>query len=170
MFRGLREGAHFKEGSAMEKTLSSEDLAAYREALVRKLAALRGFQNSDKEVLAGSGSSKEPEHVAKALYVAAETVSAGLITIAEQMAVQYEEALQRLGDGTYGFCEMCDQSIPKARLDAVPDTTRCVGCQRQWEREHDGIWDLGPVNLPDFDDGFAPDVAYATSLEGARLF
>jgi DnaK suppressor protein len=44
-----------------------------------------------------------------------------------------ENALRRLALGTFGVCEMCDEAIPVARLQALPYATRCVKCQRTAE-------------------------------------
>ncbi len=41
---------------------------------------------------------------------------------------EVEAALERLERGAYGVCESCGQSIPRERLDAVPQTTHCVKC------------------------------------------
>ncbi len=35
-------------------------------------------------------------------------------------------ARQRVADGTYGTCEVCDEPIPQGRLEARPWATRCV--------------------------------------------
>jgi DnaK suppressor protein len=43
--------------------------------------------------------------------------------------------------GTYGKCEVCNISIPVARLNALPFSTLCVQCQR--EMETDGGWGAG---------------------------
>ncbi len=43
------------------------------------------------------------------------------------------EARRALTDGTYGTCRDCGQEIPPARLEAVPEAVRCVGCQRRFE-------------------------------------
>jgi RNA polymerase-binding protein DksA len=40
-----------------------------------------------------------------------------------------EEALDRIGQGTFGICVVCKQSIPKVRLDAVPWTHLCLKCK-----------------------------------------
>jgi DnaK suppressor protein len=53
-----------------------------------------------------------------------------------------EVALQLLAQGRYGVCEGCNQSIPVARLQALPYATTCINCQRQNEssgnsRSHD---------------------------------
>jgi DnaK suppressor protein len=40
-------------------------------------------------------------------------------------------ALERLDSGTYGNCESCGNTIPTARLDAIPHARVCVSCPRQ---------------------------------------
>ena len=44
-------------------------------------------------------------------------------------------ALQRLDEGTYGTCELCEQAIETSRLAALPEVTTCLECQRRRERE-----------------------------------
>jgi RNA polymerase-binding transcription factor DksA len=39
-----------------------------------------------------------------------------------------EHALGRLAAGTYTECQRCGEEIPAARLEAVPETSTCVGC------------------------------------------
>jgi len=46
-----------------------------------------------------------------------------------------DEALGRVDDGTYGVCENCGADIAEARLQALPFTRLCVGCQAERERE-----------------------------------
>jgi DnaK suppressor protein len=41
---------------------------------------------------------------------------------------QVEHALERLAAGAYGTCEVCGQPINPARLEARPESTRCVDC------------------------------------------
>src|SRR5690349_24726301 len=47
---------------------------------------------------------------------------------------QAELALQRLDDGTYGYCEGCSKPIPVARLEVFPSATTCVSCKTSRER------------------------------------
>jgi DnaK suppressor protein len=47
---------------------------------------------------------------------------------------QAELALQRLDDGTYGYCEGCGNPIPVARLEVFPSATTCVSCKANRER------------------------------------
>lgn len=59
----------------------------------------------------------------------------GLLETGERELVEIEEALDRLRKGTYGECEHCRKSIPKARLRALPFARLCVRCQEQLEVE-----------------------------------
>lgn len=47
---------------------------------------------------------------------------------------QYEHALARLTEGTYGFCEGCEDPIPVERLEIFPSATTCVTCKQTRER------------------------------------
>lgn len=42
-----------------------------------------------------------------------------------------QHALDRIENGSYGDCESCGQSIPVARLEALPYATLCVDCARR---------------------------------------
>lgn len=48
---------------------------------------------------------------------------------------QIAEALNKLDNGTYGFCESCGGEIPAERLEALPEATLCVKCQQDQERK-----------------------------------
>ena len=46
-----------------------------------------------------------------------------------------EDALDRIGEGSYGVCESCEQEIAEGRLQAMPFTRLCVQCQADRETE-----------------------------------
>ncbi len=48
---------------------------------------------------------------------------------------EVEWALQKIEDGTYGVCEDTGESIPKGRLEAVPEAIRTVEAQQRFETE-----------------------------------
>jgi DnaK suppressor protein len=59
------------------------------------------------------------------------------ITVANNLLeriTQVERALERLGEGNYGWCERCGNAIPVERLAAFPVATRCVSCKQLEER------------------------------------
>jgi DnaK suppressor protein len=53
-------------------------------------------------------------------------------------------ALDRVGTGSYGWCERCEEQIPPKRLDALPWARMCVKCQSAIEaegRQHENVFD-----------------------------
>ena len=42
-------------------------------------------------------------------------------------------ALDRLNEGTYGECMLCEEEIGAKRLEAVPWTPYCIRCQEKIE-------------------------------------
>jgi DnaK suppressor protein len=46
-----------------------------------------------------------------------------------------EDAIDRIGEGSYGVCESCESEIAEGRLQAMPFTRLCVQCQADRETE-----------------------------------
>ena len=42
--------------------------------------------------------------------------------------VQIHRSLERLDDGTFGYCAVCQAPIENERLRAMPQSDRCSGC------------------------------------------
>lgn len=47
---------------------------------------------------------------------------------------QIKQALERIEEETYGFCEECDEQIGKKRLLAMPFTQLCIQCKTEEEK------------------------------------
>ncbi len=73
-----------------------------------------------------------------------EEVSSQLAQLESRELMQIERSLQRLREGIYGVCEVCQKRIPVSRLNALPFSTTCIGCQR--EMEVSGEWGAGARN------------------------
>jgi len=52
-----------------------------------------------------------------------------------QLLVEVEDALARIEQGTFGFCENCHQEIPRRRLEALPYTRYCIRCAKLLQGE-----------------------------------
>jgi RNA polymerase-binding protein DksA len=52
----------------------------------------------------------------------------------ESLLNQVLIALEKVDRGTYGICDACGRPIKKARLNALPFATLCLGCQDRIER------------------------------------
>lgn len=55
------------------------------------------------------------------------------VMILDDEAARVKEARRALEEGRYGICIDCGKEIPAARLEAVPESVRCVEDQRQHE-------------------------------------
>jgi len=51
----------------------------------------------------------------------------------EREVEQVQAAMRARETGTYGICQECGQPIPPERLQARPEATQCVACQRRLE-------------------------------------
>ena len=47
---------------------------------------------------------------------------------------EVEKSLQKIVDGTYGICEMCDDEIGTDRLRAKPHARYCIDCREVYEK------------------------------------
>ena len=48
-------------------------------------------------------------------------------------------ALRRIGDGSFGTCQQCDEDIHPKRLAAVPWAAFCIQCQEAADRNPEGV-------------------------------
>ena len=70
-------------------------------------------------------------HAAETLHT---EIQVALMDRRTQQVTQIQEALARLSDGRYGFCQECEEFIGVPRLRALPFAQRCRDCQGQAER------------------------------------
>jgi len=52
---------------------------------------------------------------------------------ADDLLDQVNKALERIENGSYGICELCQAEIDPERLEAIPYTTLCIHCRREQE-------------------------------------
>ena len=76
----------------------------------------RGFRDADATQQV---SSREADEALSRLHAAAE--------------LQALHAAELRAQGASGLCEVCGQEIGKERMEALPDATRCISCQAEWE-------------------------------------
>jgi DnaK suppressor protein len=103
-----------------EKALREE-----REHLVHQLAELGAAESGDLRADIDFGGS-----FADAAAVTAErTEVLGVVDSLKAQLENVDRALAKIGAGTYGICEDCGKEIPAARLEARPESIRCVDCK-----------------------------------------
>jgi DnaK suppressor protein len=60
--------------------------------------------------------------------------SMGLASNERQVLYEFDDAMKKIEDGTFGVCEDCKDLISKSRLKAVPYARMCIKCQEKKEK------------------------------------
>ncbi len=61
-------------------------------------------------------------------------VDFGILTMYSETLKDIREALEKLKNDTYGYCEECGEEIDRRRLEVMPFTRYCIACQRDHEK------------------------------------
>jgi DnaK suppressor protein len=112
--------------------MNSADMKQFKERLLLLRARLRDDVTSMTDAALhndGSENSTMPIHMAELGSDNFEQeFTLSLLATEEDTLGMIERALERIENGTFGTCEECGGSIPKARLNALPHTPVCVKC------------------------------------------
>jgi RNA polymerase-binding transcription factor DksA len=118
------------------KKMTIKQLAHYRELLIEKLQEITGDVFSMEEsVFSGSGElSSMPVHLADIGTDSYEQeFNLGLMAEEKKLLAEILQALQRIVDGTFGFCEGLGIPIETNRLEAIPWTRYSMEYARMLE-------------------------------------
>ena len=63
--------------------------------------------------------------------LAKEEISWVCNTDVEDIQKNLEIALERIDDGSFGMCNICNDLIPEERMIEVPNATKCVKCKEK---------------------------------------
>ena len=110
-----------------------ESLIKLRDVLLIRREALRKALAGDLSLLQQL-STDGGDVVDIAMDTAQDEISSQLAQVESRELGHIEEALDRMKEGRYGDCDVCDKPIPLARLQAVPYATACIACARQKEK------------------------------------
>lgn len=110
------------------KKLTAE-MVAIRERLIVMLTDMR--KEIDHEVRGAT--ERDLAHLNDTSDMATDAAEGDLaLRIAESETVEaseIERAIEKIDNGTYGMCEICNIKIPVERLQVLPFATQCVKCQ-----------------------------------------
>lgn len=123
--------------------MSKKELKIFKElVLKRKEEILEGIKHISDDTLKKSPKDASGDisgytyHMAD---VATDTYdrefSLSIASSERKVLYDIEDALKKIEDGTYGFCEVCKKPITKVRLKAVPYTKLCLECQETREKK-----------------------------------
>jgi DnaK suppressor protein len=89
---------------------------------------LRSLTERNSEIEQTLGTHLNPDWEEHAQETETDEVMIQIGKIGEHEASEIRLAIARIDSGDYGVCTDCGQTIPKARLDALPFATQCVAC------------------------------------------
>ena len=116
---------------------------ARRDALLRLHKSLMGRRNELRRRLGGelkdlcrtNTAAPSGDSVDAAFDSGSEEIASQLAELEAKELRQVERAITKIKNGTYGMCESCQAKIPVARLNALPYSTLCVNCKREYESD-----------------------------------
>lgn len=128
-----------KSGTAVKGTRSAADTEKIRQALSGRRDELRNEYDQtlvditelQRDRLTDSAGDDQADTGTKTFEREQEITLANNIL---ERITQVERALERLDEGSYGWCERCGNPIPVERLAAFPSATLCVTCKQLEER------------------------------------
>src|SRR5687768_15317782 len=115
---------------------------ALRQILIKRRDGLRAALAGDLSLLKELRGQTSGDVVDAALDSAQDEISSQLAEVESRELASIENALEQMRSGNYGVCEVCEEAIPLARLQALPYATLCIGCQREAEKR--GEFNRGP--------------------------
>ncbi|MFH1380816.1 MAG: TraR/DksA family transcriptional regulator [Candidatus Omnitrophota bacterium] len=125
------------------KNFTKKEIKFYRDALIKeKLGLLQGINYLTTETLKKSQREASGDLSGYAYHMADMASDVYERDILFKLAegerthlIKIDDALRRIKDGGYGFCEACEKKISKVRLKAVPYAVNCRSCQEKEEKK-----------------------------------
>jgi DnaK suppressor protein len=105
-----------------------------RQILIQRRDALRKALAGDLSLLKELREQSSGDVVDFALDSAQDEISSQLAEVESRELANIETALERMREGLYGICEVCNTNIPVIRLQALPYATTCISCKQELEK------------------------------------
>jgi len=111
------------------KKLLEAERARLRDAVAFLEKENAGSIEEELGEISGRGDDNHLADMATATYD--RELDEGLEEGAQNTLAEVEAALQRIGEGSYGVCEVCGEPIGAERLSAIPWARLCIDDQRR---------------------------------------
>ncbi|MEE2872461.1 MAG: TraR/DksA C4-type zinc finger protein [Candidatus Latescibacterota bacterium] len=125
--------------------MDKEDLDFFRNLVAEKLSRISDDVESIESTARNNGKEMTSEdrstyslHMADHGTDSMEKEKSQLLAQRGSDYIEYlHEAQQRIEEGTFGICRICEGEIGRARLEAVPTATQCISCKSKRDEEPD---------------------------------
>ena len=135
---GKTSMAKKKATGSFSQRLSRKELNEVKKSLTARRSVLMSGAKQEYSSVHARDKGLMGDSFDVAQEVADESVSRGILATAEEEVAQIDAALERIGNSTYGLCEVCANPILKQRLKILPYATMCVKCKNEIEGEGGG--------------------------------
>jgi DnaK suppressor protein len=117
------------------KALNKKELKRFQEMLEekRKIVVERARQMLSEGMVLDANDLPDEMDLASSEYI--QSFEFRLRGREKSLLSKLDLALKKIDDGTFGICEVCDEPIGKKRLEARPETSLCIKCKEDQERE-----------------------------------
>ena len=106
------------------------DIQKKKETAIQDLSKIK--KRTDNLIDQSNANSIYSSHMADAGSDHQEMENAYYMMQREDSFIKYlDKALNMIEEGTFGVCISCDELIPKARLEEVPHSNKCVDCKEK---------------------------------------
>jgi len=121
--------------SQSSKALNKKELKRFQEMLEekRKVVVERARQMLSEGMVLDANDLPDEMDLASSEYI--QSFEFRLRGREKSLLSKLDLALKKIDDGTFGICEICDEPIGKKRLEARPETSLCIKCKEDQERE-----------------------------------
>jgi len=116
--------------------LKKEDLEYFQGILQKQLDELvRGAGRTVDEMTETEGKGAFPDPTDRASMESDRNFELRIRDRERKLINKIRKALEKIEDGSFGFCEVCGEPIDFKRLEARPVTTHCIDCKTSEEEE-----------------------------------
>ena len=116
--------------------LKKEDLEYFQGILQKQLDELvKGAGKTVDEMTEAEGKGSFPDPTDRASMESDRNFELRIRDRERKLINKIRTALEKIEDGTFGFCEVCGEPIDFKRLEARPVTTHCIDCKTSEEEE-----------------------------------
>jgi DnaK suppressor protein len=121
--------------STVSKSLTKKELKRFQEMLLEKRRAVldRARRTLSENMTLDTNDLPDEMDLASSEYI--QSFEFRLRGREKSLLTKLDNALRKIEESTFGVCEVCEESIGKKRLEARPETTLCIRCKEDQERD-----------------------------------
>ncbi len=118
--------------------MESRELLFFQNELLELKSELKKIINSAENEIALMRQQSPTDEGDHAVLLNDTSIDDTLIAKQIQKLKEIDEALDKISNGNYGICEMCEEAISLERLKVKPYARYCIACREINEKESNG--------------------------------